>query len=114
MENLRPDLSRSRLPISSRGVGGGCSCFLAMGVDREEELQGSEGGVDVLMRRDVDLSDFFGEDKENLCVFVDYAAESLHQRSPLPVGYPRSPLQDITDILSSMNVCSISAHVLYF
>ncbi|CAK9211922.1 unnamed protein product [Sphagnum troendelagicum] len=74
-----------------------------MGVDREEELQGSEGGFDVLMRRDVGLSDFFGEDKENLCVFVDYAAESLHQRSPLPVGYPRSPLQDITDVLSSMN-----------
>ncbi|KAH8932957.1 hypothetical protein BDL97_18G006300 [Sphagnum fallax] len=74
-----------------------------MGVDREEELQGSEGGIDVLMRRDVDLSDFFGEDKENLCVFVDYAAESLQQRSPLPVGYPRLPLQDITDVLSSMN-----------
>jgi hypothetical protein len=114
VENLRPDLSCSRLPVSSRGVGGSCSCFLAMGVDREEELQGSEGGIDVLMRRDVDLSDFFGEDKENLCVFVDYAAESLQQRSPLPVGYPRSPLQDITDVLSSMNVCSISAHVLYF
>ncbi|CAK9868087.1 unnamed protein product [Sphagnum jensenii] len=74
-----------------------------MGVDREEELQGSECGIDVLMRRDVDLSDFLGEDKENLCVFVDYAAESLQQRSPLPVGYPRSPLQDITDVLSSMN-----------
>ncbi|KAH9532575.1 hypothetical protein CY35_18G005300 [Sphagnum magellanicum] len=74
-----------------------------MGVDREEELQRSEGGIDVLMRRDVDLSDFNGEDKENLCVFVDYAAESLQQRSPLPVGYPRSPLQDITEILSSLN-----------
>ena len=54
-------------------------------------------------RQQVDLSRFIMQDKENMCFFPNVTEEPA-QRSPLPVGDPRAPLQDITDILSPLNV----------
>jgi hypothetical protein len=71
-----------------------------------ELFQGNEDG-DSLMRREMDASDLFEEDKENRCVVLEDVVGPLLslQRSPLPLGYLRSPLQDITAVLSSLNVC---------
>ncbi|KAH8957396.1 hypothetical protein BDL97_07G091400 [Sphagnum fallax] len=50
------------------------------------------------------LSKFIAQDKENFFFFpANNIVEPLQQRSPLPVGYPRVPLQDITSILSPLN-----------
>jgi hypothetical protein len=55
-------------------------------------------------RRQMDLSRYIAQEKENVPVFCSNVVEPL-QRSPLPVGYPRLPLQDITAaILSPLNV----------
>jgi len=60
------------------------------------------------------LSKFIAQDKENFFFFpANNIVEPLQQRSPLPVGYPRVPLQDITSILSPLNVCSVSALFLH-
>ncbi len=85
--------------------GGNFVCFAIMVPDLEP-FQGNEDG-DILMRREMGASDLFEEDKENMSmVLEDVVGSSLSlQRSPLPVGYPRSPLQDITAVLSSLNVC---------
>jgi hypothetical protein len=57
-------------------------------------------------RRQMDLSRYIAQEKENVPVFRSNVVEPL-QRSPLPVGYPRLPLQDITAaILSPLNVSS--------
>lgn len=57
-------------------------------------------------RRQMDLSRYIAQEKENVPVFCSNVVEPL-QRSPLPVGYPRLPLQDITAaILSPLNVSS--------
>ncbi len=57
-------------------------------------------------RRQMDLSRYIAQEKENVPVFCSNVGEPL-QRSPLPVGYPRLPLQDITAaILSPLNVSS--------
>ena len=56
-------------------------------------------------RRQADLSSFVVQDKENFSVYTDSNVEPA-QRSPLPVGYPRIPLQDITDVLQPLNVNS--------
>jgi len=74
------------------------------------DLELSQGNADceggVLMMGEVGVGDFFEEDKENMCVSLEDLVEPLlHQRSPLPTGYLRSPLQDITAVLSSVNVC---------
>ncbi len=71
-----------------------------------ELFQGNEDG-DILMRREMDASDLFEEGKENMCVVLEDVVGPLLslQRSPLPLGYLRSPLQDITAVLSSLNVC---------
>jgi hypothetical protein len=71
-----------------------------------ELFQGNEDG-DSLTRREMDASDLFEEDKENMCVVLEDVVGPLLslQRSPLPLGYLRSPLQDITAVLSSLNVC---------
>jgi len=65
---------------------------------------GGEGGA--LVRGEVGVGALFEEDKENMCVSLEDVVEPLllHQRSPLPTGYLRSPLQDITAVLSSVNV----------
>jgi hypothetical protein len=87
----------------------GCRVLLFAIMVRDLELsQGNgdgEGGV--LMRGEVGVGDFFEDDKENMCVSLEDVVEPLlsHQRSPLPTGYLRSPLQDITAVLSSVNVC---------
>jgi len=50
------------------------------------------------------LSKFIAQDKENVFFFPgNNIVEPLQQRSPLPLGYPRVPLQDITAILSPLN-----------
>ncbi|CAK9249876.1 unnamed protein product [Sphagnum jensenii] len=69
-----------------------------------ELFQRNEDG-DSLMRREMDASDLFEEDKENMCVVLEDVMGPLLslQRSPLPLGYLRSPLQDITAVLSSLN-----------
>ncbi len=55
-------------------------------------------------RRQMELSRYVAPGKENVPVFCSNVGEPL-QRSPLPVGYPRLPLQDITAaILSPLNV----------
>ncbi len=60
------------------------------------------------------LSKFIAQDKENVFFFPgNNIVEPLQQRSPLPLGYPRVPLQDITAILSPLNVCSVSALFLH-
>lgn len=71
-----------------------------------ELFQGNED-CDSLMKREMVDSDLFEEDKENMCVVLeDVVWPSLSlQRSPLPLGYLRSPLQDITAVLISLNVC---------
>jgi hypothetical protein len=70
-----------------------------------ELFQGNEDS-DILMRREMGASDLFEEDKENMCVVSEDVVGLLSlQRSPLPLGYLRSPLQDITAVLSSLNVC---------
>lgn len=54
-------------------------------------------------RRQMELSRYVAQEKENVPVFCSNVGEPL-QRSPLPVGYPRLPLQDITAaILSPLN-----------
>jgi hypothetical protein len=54
-------------------------------------------------RRQMELSRYVAPGKENVPVFCSNVGEPL-QRSPLPVGYPRLPLQDITAaILSPLN-----------
>ncbi|KAH9567336.1 hypothetical protein CY35_03G024200 [Sphagnum magellanicum] len=68
-----------------------------------ELFQGNEDS-DILMRREMGASDLFEEDKENMCVVSEDVVGLLSlQRSPLPLGYLRSPLQDITAVLSSLN-----------
>ncbi|CAM6049536.1 unnamed protein product [Sphagnum compactum] len=69
-----------------------------------ELFQGNEDG-DILMRREMGASDLFEEDKENMCTVLEDVVGPLLslQRSPLPLGYLRSPLQDITAVLSSLN-----------
>jgi hypothetical protein len=60
------------------------------------------------------LSKFIAQDKENFFFFPGNSiVDPQQQRSPLPVGYPRVPLQDITAILSPLNVCSGSALFLH-
>ncbi len=55
-------------------------------------------------RRQMELSRYVAQGKENVPVFCSNVGEPL-QRSPLPVGYPRLPLQDITAaILSPLTV----------
>lgn len=43
------------------------------------------------------------DNAENIDPHSGKQASGLKRRSPLPVGYPRIPLQDITDILNAMN-----------
>ncbi|CAK9219595.1 unnamed protein product [Sphagnum troendelagicum] len=76
-----------------------------MVLDLELSQGNGDGEGGVLMSEDVGVGDFFEEDKENICVSLEEVVEPLllHQRSPLPMGYLRSPLQDITAILSSVN-----------
>ncbi len=93
-------------------------CFPTMSGDGEPSSDGKGGGGGGLAwRRPVQasrqtrhLSKFIAQDKENFFFFPgNNIVEPLQQRSPLPVGYPRVPLQDITAILSPLNVCSVSA-----
>jgi hypothetical protein len=81
--------------------------FATMVRDLELSRGNGDGEVGVLMSGEVGVGDFFEEDKENICVSLEDVVEPLllHQRSPLPTGYLRSPLQDITAVLSSENVC---------
>jgi hypothetical protein len=81
--------------------------FAIMVRDLELSQGNGDGEGGVLMRGEVGVGDFFEEDKENICVSLEDVVEPLlsHQRSPLPTGYLRSPLQDITAVLNSVNVC---------
>lgn len=85
----------------------GCRVLLFATMVRDLEL--SQGNADsegrVLMRGEVGVGEFFEEDKENMSLEDVVEPLLLHQRSPLPMGYLRSPLQDITAVLSSVNVC---------
>ncbi len=80
-------------------------CLFAAMVPDLELVQRDEDG-DILVRREMGDSDLFEEDKENMCVVLEDLLGPLLslQRSPLPLGYLRLPLQDITGVLSSMNV----------
>ncbi len=90
--------------------------FAAMVLDLELSQGNGDGEGGVLMSEEVGVGDFFEEDKENICVSLEEVVEPLllHQRSPLPPGYLRSPLQDITAVLSSVNVCFFWLCLAYF
>jgi hypothetical protein len=87
-----------------------------MVLDLEPSQGNGDGEVGVLMSEEVGVGDFFEEDKENIYVSLEEVVEPLllHQRSPLPTGYLRSPLQDITAVLSSVNVCFFWLCLAYF